>query len=91
MGKLPRNPFAGIRIPSTMRSDEAWSAGHRAAASALTAAGVGPVAIAVIVGASRPRPETQRTVLRIANMWLVGWIGIAVLQARQAARTATPG
>lgn len=29
-GKLPRNHFAGIRLPSTMRSDRAWAAAHRA-------------------------------------------------------------
>ena len=31
VGKLPRNYFVGIRLPSTMRSDEAWVAAHRVA------------------------------------------------------------
>jgi SdpI/YfhL protein family len=30
-GHLRRNQFVGIRTPSTMRSDQAWVAGHRAA------------------------------------------------------------
>jgi uncharacterized membrane protein len=30
-GRLRRNQFVGIRTPSTMRSDHAWMAGHRAA------------------------------------------------------------
>jgi len=39
-GRLPRNYFAGIRIPSTMRSDAAWVAGHRAATAPLSILGV---------------------------------------------------
>lgn len=31
-GRLQRNGFIGLRIPSTMSSDEAWRAGHHAAA-----------------------------------------------------------
>jgi sterol desaturase/sphingolipid hydroxylase (fatty acid hydroxylase superfamily) len=30
-GRLRRNQFVGIRTPSTMRSNQAWIAGHRAA------------------------------------------------------------
>lgn len=30
-GRIPRNQWVGIRTRSTMRSDQAWVAGHRAA------------------------------------------------------------
>ena len=87
-GRLPRNVLAGIRIPSTMRSDEAWRVGHRAAASALTVAGVGPVIAAAIIGAKRPDRESETALLRIGRAWLVCWVGLATFQAGRAAREA---
>lgn len=90
-GRLPRNIFAGIRIPSTMRSDEAWGAGHLAAASALTTAGFGPVVVAIVVAVTSPGREAQTVLSRIATGWLLGWIGIATLQASRAARATAIG
>jgi uncharacterized membrane protein len=40
VGKLPRNGFAGIRTPYTMRSDENWAATHRAAGPVLIFGGI---------------------------------------------------
>jgi uncharacterized membrane protein len=85
-GRLPRNPLAGIRIPSTMRSDAAWRAGHSAAASALTTAGVGPVVAAAVIAVKRPGPEAEKLLLRVGSVWLVSWLGAATLQASRAAR-----
>lgn len=85
-GRLPRNLIAGIRLPSTMRSDEAWRAGHLAAASALTAAGFGPVAVAVIVAAKSPSGNTEAVLSRIGTGWLMAWVGFATFQASRAAR-----
>lgn len=84
-GRLPRNLFAGIRIPSTMRSDEAWRAGHEAAVSALTVAGLGPMLTALVAGVKRPGRDAQRTLLRVGNLWLLGWLGVAILRANRAA------
>ena len=81
-GRLPRNIFAGIRIPSTMRSDEAWGAGHLAA---------GPVVVAIVVAVTSPGREAQTVLSRIATGWLLGWIGIATLQASRAARATAIG
>jgi uncharacterized membrane protein len=90
-GRLPRNIFAGIRIPSTLRSDEAWRAGHRAAASALTTAGFGPIVVAVIVAVKSPGLEARTVLSRIATGWLLGWIGLATVQASRAARRTVAG
>ncbi|GBD23026.1 hypothetical protein HRbin29_00677 [bacterium HR29] len=38
-GRLPRNRWAGIRLPSTMASDAAWEAAHRAAGPMMAASG----------------------------------------------------
>lgn len=90
-GRLPRNVLAGIRIPSTMRSDEAWLAGHRAAASALTAAGLGPIALGVVAGVWKPAGGGQKALSRIGAGWLLGWIGVAIARADKAARTVPTG
>ena len=85
-GRLPRNVFAGIRIPSTLRSDDSWRAGHFAAASALTAAGFGPVVAAIVVAVTNPGRDAESVLLRIGNGWLLAWLGLATTQASRAAR-----
>ena len=85
-GRLPRNPLAGIRIPSTMRSDEAWRAGHHAAASALVVSGLGPIVATLIVTVKKPTPDAQAALLRVGTAWLLGWLGVATFQAHRAAR-----
>ncbi len=88
-GLLPRNMLAGIRIPSTLRSDEAWRAGHEAAATALTVAGLGPIAAATIVGVKAPDEDTKKLISRISAAWLLCFVGLATVQARNAARAAS--
>ena len=44
--RLPRNSIAGIRVKSTMSSDEAWREAHRAAAPTLLA----DAAICLVIG-----------------------------------------
>lgn len=85
-GRLPRNLFVGIRIPSTLRSDQAWRAGHLAAASALTVSGIGPIVVAALIALTRPAPRTQVVLSRISSAWLLGWLGRATFKASRAAR-----
>ncbi|GAA2433119.1 SdpI family protein [Mycolicibacterium llatzerense] len=92
-GRLARNQLTGIRTPSTMRSDQAWVAGHRAAwrlaplhgANAVIACGL---LLAVIVRSWPPGP-----VILLGIGCLVAFIGIALYTAviaGRAARRATP-
>ena len=39
-GRFKRNRWAGIRTPSTMKSDEAWAAAHETGAPLMQSAGV---------------------------------------------------
>lgn len=47
-GRLPRNGWVGIRIASTLQSDAAWQAGHRAGAVAMIIGGFAAMACAVV-------------------------------------------
>jgi uncharacterized membrane protein len=49
-GKLPNNPLVGVRTATTMSSDEAWKAAHRAAAwSLFVAAAVIALSVAIAI------------------------------------------
>jgi hypothetical protein len=87
-GVLGRNGFIGLRIPSTMFSDEGWRAGHHAAARP---AWIGFVAttLAAIVGLVFIRTDSGSIVISI----IVGAIFLAtliwvVVVANMAARSA---
>lgn len=47
LGRLPRNPIAGIRTPYTMANDERWYAVHRAAAPLMIFGGVAVASVAL--------------------------------------------
>ncbi|MEG9226142.1 SdpI family protein [Aeromicrobium sp. Sec7.5] len=85
---LERNSLIGIRTRATMASDDAWHAGHRAAA--------GPLGVAAW---SSGATGVTGTVLAIAGSWLagpavaVGYVAlvvllvVATLRAARAARS----
>ncbi|WP_460973626.1 SdpI family protein [Prescottella soli] len=80
-GRLGRNPYVGVRTPSTMASDATWIAAHRASRP-LTEIG-GWLAIVAGLGALVPMEESMLTALGIAGAGcLVGfalagaWFGV---------------
>jgi uncharacterized membrane protein len=87
VGKLPRNYFAGIRLPSTLRSDEAWAAGHRAAGTTMIVSSLFLVAMGVrilMMGVE----ESEDGIWWFAGPMLGGFL-IATVQAHRAAKAAT--
>jgi uncharacterized membrane protein len=84
IGKLPRNHFAGIRLPSTMRSDRAWAAAHRAGWTMTFVSSLFLIALGVrilMIGAEDAEGEVW---------WFVGpmlaTLLVAAVQARNAAK-----
>jgi hypothetical protein len=85
-GKLNRNGIAGIRIPSTMASDDAWRAGHRAAIPIvwLTV----PVALAgsAYIAMTNPGPRRAHDILLVLVAVLTLVLIAAAVVAGKAAR-----
>jgi len=83
-GRLPRNVVAGLRTTATLRSDEAWRAGHAAARSASDAAGA-------VFALSGVGALLLRSAPAFAAVVLGGTLGVLVLSvvaARRAGRAA---
>ncbi len=69
-GSVGRNQRMGLRLPSTLQSDEAWHAGQRAFAPFGVAAGAG----CALLGAGlllRPSEGLAVVLASLASIWLV--------------------
>lgn len=86
-GSVGRNGAMGLRLNSTLQSDEAWHAGQRAFAPFGIAAGVG---CAVLGAALLFRPSEGVTVVlaSLASIWLVVLPGIGAFMGDLAAKDA---
>ncbi len=87
-GRLPRQHWAGFRLPSTMSSDEAWQAAHMAGGLALVVAGVTAVAGGVALLAFRPEGGVAGALVTIVLLALLGGVIWGGWRAIRAARGA---
>ncbi|MEP6480610.1 MAG: SdpI family protein [Rhodoglobus sp.] len=81
-GVIKRNGFVGLRIPSTLRSDAGWLAGHRAAA---TPAWIG-FAVTTVAGVAALLSEVAFPFVTIE---LVAWVLTFVFAIVMASRAAS--
>jgi hypothetical protein len=90
LGRLRRNPFAGVRTLGTLASDEAFTIANRVAAAPLGAAGIVALlgGVTLVIGGSGP---VVWTVLVVATAGMLGLTGIGgALGDRGAARVEAP-
>jgi hypothetical protein len=83
-GELVRNTQMGIRTPATLASDDAWLAGHRAAAPWLVAAAAGAVVPGCIT-LFRPSSSTMALSVMVGLGAMVGLVAVATAAAHAAA------
>ena len=89
-GRLPRNRWIRVRVPSVRSSTEAWQAGHRAAAGAIMAAAGPPLLLAVALIAIPPQKvDDWLLVYIVVGVVTGGLIALAVRQAERAAQAAS--
>lgn len=93
-GRLARNQWVGIRTPSTMRSDQAWAAGHRAALRLIPLLVLVTIAGCVAIGAvafytSKPN-VVMGTGIGVAGVVVIVLLYSAVVASRAAKATGSP-
>lgn len=89
-GTLPRNGAVGIRTRATRMSDEAWQAGHRAAAPVLVAGGwLSLVAGAAVVVLLVVDADTAAAIVgAVGGLAVTVSVVVMTVRANRAARAA---
>ncbi|WP_447004276.1 SdpI family protein [Saccharothrix isguenensis] len=83
--RLPRNGYAGVRTPSTMRSDTAFRVGNKAAGLPTLVGGIVALAGAV-VGWSMPTGEALLVVVMVATIAMLALVVAGGVLGVRAAR-----
>jgi uncharacterized membrane protein len=88
-GRLRRNGLIGIRLPSTLSSDTAWRAGHRAAqrSTDIGAAGMGLAGVLAVLFQGSKAGFVASVFLGAG--WLLVWVLIGAKKAAAAAEAAS--
>jgi hypothetical protein len=85
--KARRNDWAGIRIPSLMQSDEAWTAGHAAALPHVKLGSIALLPVGVIaLFFIRPAPGVAAAIEGSLAVIAVAWVLAAAVIAGKAAK-----
>lgn len=85
--RLPRNHWAGLRLPSIMSSDEAWYTAHRVAGPWLQGGGGLTAMMGVLLLVVKPPATTADAIsLVLAGILLATVIGAAMAGAHAAKR-----
>lgn len=87
-GRLGVNPVAGIRTPALMMSEEAWTAGHRAARIPVGLAGLVMFLAGAALLALRPDEETAGPLVLAAAAVAVVLVFVGAAVAAPAANRA---
>ena len=84
--KLPRNLIAGIRTPSTLRSDEAWTIANKVAAPLEAAGGA-----ALVIGGTAAAILPARTGGRVLRASSIACAALCIAGALKGIRAAKAG
>lgn len=88
-GRLARNQWVGIRTPSTMGSDQAWVAGHRAATRSTPLLVINTVGACALLGVGILRRWPASGMLLVGVFFFATFTVISVSTAVFASRAAT--
>jgi len=86
VGVVPRNPYAGLRLPSLFASDAAWTAGHRAAIIPQACTAVVDVVLTVWALVMPTADDGLWLLMTMVIVLLVGTVVSGVVASRTARR-----